>query len=179
MTLSGLVQRYRRWKLAERGVVVDRSCYVHPLVSVGDQPRVHPRNAIQIDPECELGRGVELNPWGGRIHLGRQVFLGPYVVIYGHGGVEISDHCLIAMHCCILSSNHTIPPRSEIVRHKPDIFLPTKIGRDCWLGAAVTVLGGVQIGDGCVIGAGAVVTKDMPPYSIANGVPARVVGQRK
>jgi acetyltransferase-like isoleucine patch superfamily enzyme len=83
------------------------------------------------------------------------------------------------MHCCILSSNHKIPARDKIIRHEPDILLPTKIGRDCWLGAAVTVLGGVHIGEGCVIGAGAVVTKDLPPYSIANGVPARVIGQRE
>jgi acetyltransferase-like isoleucine patch superfamily enzyme len=141
--------------------------------------RVRPPETIRIGPECELGRGVELTPWGGQIHLGRNIFLGPYVVIYGHGGVEIGDHCLISMHCCILSSNHTIPNRNKIIRHEPDILLPTKIGRDCWLGAAVTVLGGVHIGDGCVIGAGAVVTKDLPPFSIAHGVPARVIGQRE
>jgi acetyltransferase-like isoleucine patch superfamily enzyme len=179
MNLSGLVQRYRRWRLRGRGVFLDRSCYVHQSVSVGDWPSVHPRKAIQIGPECELGRCVELNPWGGRIRLGRQVFIGPCVVIYGHGGVEIGDFSLISMHCCILSSNHTIPTQNKIIRHQPDILLPTTIGRDCWLGAGVTVLGGVQIGDGCVVGAGAVITKDLPQYSIANGVPARVIGQRE
>jgi acetyltransferase-like isoleucine patch superfamily enzyme len=100
------------------------------------------------------------------------------VVIYGHGGVDIGDQSLIAMHCCILSSEHTIPSRSGIIRNEPDILLPTKIGRDVWLGAGVTVLGGVTIGDGCVVGAGAVVTRDLPPYSIARGVPARVFGER-
>jgi acetyltransferase-like isoleucine patch superfamily enzyme len=106
------------------------------------------------------------------------VFLGPYVVIYGHGGVDIGDHSLISMHCCIVSSNHRVPERGEIIRHQPDILLPTKIGTDVWLGAGVKVLGGVTIGDGCVVGAGAVVAKDLPPYSISVGVPAKPVDQR-
>ena len=178
MTLAGLIQRYRRWKLANRGVVVTRSCYLHPLISVELVPREHPIGAIQIGPECELSRGIEFCPRGGSIRLGKRVFIGPYVIIYGHGGVDIGDHCLISMHCCILSSNHTIPERNKIIRHEPDIRLPTKIGRDCWLGAGVKVLGGVNIGEGCVVGAGAVVDKDLPPYSIAVGVPAKVVGER-
>jgi len=179
MTLAGLIQRYRRWKLGLQGVEVDRSCYVHALVSVGEWPRAHPRDAIQIGPECELSRGVELMPWGGSIRLGRRVFLGPYVVIYGHGGVEIGDHGLISMHCCILSSNHTIAARDRIIRHEPDVPLRTRIGRDCWLGAGVKVLGGVEIGDGCIVGAGAVVADSLPAHSIAVGVPAKVIGQRQ
>lgn len=54
---------------------------------------------------------------------------------------------------------------------------PITIEDDCWLGANVTVLPGVTIGKGCTIGAGAVVNKDVPPYSVAVGVPAKVVGK--
>jgi acetyltransferase-like isoleucine patch superfamily enzyme len=151
---------------------------VGALVSVGPNPRVHPVDAIIVEPGCELGQGVELNPWGGRIRLGKRVFVGPYVVVYGHGGVEIGENTLISMHCRILSSNHTVPPRDAIIRNERDILLPTKIGRDCWLGAGVTVLGGVEVGDGCVVGAGTVVTKNLPSHSISHGVPARVVGER-
>lgn len=179
MTRAGLVQRYRRWQLARRGLRLDRSCFVDRCVSLGPRPLVHPPGAIEVGPECELGLGVELSPWSGSIRIGRHVFLGPYVVIYGHGGVEIGDHSLISMHCCILSSNHTVPPRDKIIRNEPDVLLPTKIGRDVWLGAGVKVLGGVTIGDGCVVGAGVVVTSDLAPYSIAVGVPAKVVEDRK
>lgn len=125
-----------------------------------------------------LENGVVLDAWGGRIALGADVFIGPYAVIYGHGGVEIGDTCLISMHCRIVSSNHTVPPLGTTIRSQPDVLLPTRIGRDVWLGAGVTVLGGVTIGDGCVVGAGAVVTSDLPAGSIAVGVPARVVGRR-
>ncbi len=133
---------------------------------------------ITLAPGCWLEQGAVLWAFNGSIVLHPSVFLGPHTVIYGHGGVEIGERTLVAMHCRIVSSNHTVPPLGEILRDKPDILLPTKIGRDCWLGAGVTVLGGVTLGDGCIIGAGAVVTKDIPPGAIAHGVPAVVKGWR-
>ena len=57
--------------------------------------------------------------------------------------------------------------------------LPVKIGDDVWIGRRVIILPGVTIGDGCIIGAGAVITKDIPPYSVVVGVPAKVVRRRK
>ena len=134
---------------------------------------------ITVAPGAWIEHGAVLNAFGGSIRLGRDVFLGPHAVIYGHGGVEIGDACLIAMHCRIVSSNHAVPPLGTDIRSQPDLLLPTKIGRDVWLGAGVTVLGGVTIGDGCIVGAGAVVTKNLPPGSISHGVPARVVGWRE
>ena len=136
------------------------------------------RGRIQIGAGAWLESGVVLHAFGGSIRLGRDVFVGPHAVVYGHGGVAIGDACLIAMHCRILSSNHTVLPMGTDIRSQPDALKPTKIGRDVWLGAGVTVLGGVTIGDGCVVGAGAVVTKDLPPGSIAHGVPAVVHGVR-
>ena len=133
---------------------------------------------IKLAAQCQVSRGGCLHAWGGRITLAENVFIGPYVVIYGHGGVVIGSNTLLSMHCRILSSNHTVPPPGTLIRSQPDILLPTRIGNDVWLGAGVTVLGGVTIDDGCVVGAGAVVTRDLPPNSIALGVPARVVGSR-
>jgi acetyltransferase-like isoleucine patch superfamily enzyme len=107
------------------------------------------------------------------------VFLGPYAVIYGHGGVRVGDNTLISMHARILSSNHAVPAVGIDIRSLPDVRQPTSIGRDVWLGAGVTVLAGVTIGDGCVVGSGAVVSHDLPPGAIAKGVPARATGWRE
>jgi len=134
---------------------------------------------ITIFSGCELSRGVVLKCYGGEIKIKENTFLGEYVVIYGHGGVEIGENTLIAMHTCIVSSNHTVPDKNTPIRSKPDILLPVRIGKDVWIGAGAKVLGGVTIGDGCVIGAGAVVTSDLPPYSISVGIPARVVKYRE
>lgn len=57
--------------------------------------------------------------------------------------------------------------------------MPIVIGEDCWIGSNVTILGGVKIGNGCVIGAGSIVTKNIPDYSVAVGNPARVIKNRK
>ena len=136
------------------------------------------RGSITIGPRCVLENGVVLSPYGGSIRLGEDVYLGPSVVIFGHGGVKIGPSTLVAMHCRIVSSNHPILPRGMEIRSKPDVLLPTRIGRDVWLGAGVTVLGGVTIGEGCVVGAGSVVTHDLAPYAIAHGVPAQIVRER-
>ena len=176
MTLAGFIQRLRRWRLALRGVACDRSCSLGSSLSLGSRHWRFAPGALEIGSECVLGHGVELNPWDGRIRLGRRVHIGPGCVLFGQGGVEIGDHTLLGPQCGIFSSEHTVPPPEKLISHEPDILLPTKIGRDVWLGAGVKVLGGVTIG--CVVGAGAVVTKDLPPYAIAVGVPARITGQR-
>ena len=136
------------------------------------------KGEIRIGEQGWIEKGAVLWAFDGSIKTGTNVFLGPYVTIYGHGGVEIGDQTLVSMHATILSSNHTVPDRGKEIRAQPDILLPAKIGRDCWIGANAVILGGVTIGDGCVVAAGAVVTKDLPAYSIAAGVPARVVRSR-
>ena len=136
------------------------------------------RGEVVLGNGIRIERGVLLHPHGGRIEIDTDVYLGPYTVIYGHGGVTIGKDTLVSMHCQILSSNHAIPPPTTSIRSLPDTRLPTVIGRDVWLGANVTVLGGVTVGDGCIVGAGAVVSSDLPAYSVALGVPAVVVRRR-
>lgn len=178
MTLPGLVQRWRRWRLARRGLRLDRFCYVGPNVSLGPDNISKMCGAVEVGEFCELHQGVELNPFGGSIRIGGRVWVGPYAVIYGHGGVEIGDWTMVSMQVTILSSNHTIPGMDRCMRWEPDIPLPTRIGRDVWIGASATILGGVTIGDGAVIAAGAVVTKDVEPGAIVAGVPARLLRKR-
>ena len=135
--------------------------------------------SISIAGKCEISRGAVIKSYGGKVTLNENVFLGEYVIIYGHGGVEIGPNTLVAMHTCIVSSNHTVPGTEELIRSKPDILLPVRIGKDVWIGAGCKILGGVTIGDGCVVGAGSVVNKDLPPYSISAGSPAKVMKYRE
>lgn len=138
----------------------------------------HGSAEIKFGPGAWIETGAVFHAYGGSILVGSDVFIGPHAVIYGHGGVEIGDACLVAMHCRIVSSNHTVAPFGTDIRSQPDVLLRTKIGRDVWLGAGATVLGGVTLGDGCVIGAGSVVTKSIPAGAIAYGIPATIQGWR-
>ncbi|MEX1049618.1 MAG: DapH/DapD/GlmU-related protein [Akkermansiaceae bacterium] len=83
------------------------------------------------------------------------------------------------MHCTILSSNHAIPAIGTLIRDTPDELLPTKIGRDVWIGANAVILGGVTIGDGAVVAAGAVVSKNVETGAVVAGVPARLMRKRQ
>jgi acetyltransferase-like isoleucine patch superfamily enzyme len=183
--LTGLVERLRRFSsllriaaLRATGVQLGHGCWIGPGADLALGAAVARQGAIAIDSGSFVSQGVIIHPHGGSVHLGHHVFLGPYVVIYGHGGVKIGSDTLVSMHVRILSSNHSIPPVAVAIRTQPDLARPTRIGRDVWLGAGVTVLGGVTIGDGCIVGAGAVVSRDLPPGSIAVGVPAVVIRQR-
>lgn len=160
-----------------------------PQVSFGSDTRVgrwvemRPRQGsrkgiIRVGRGCQIEDGARLEAWGGSIEFQENTFIGPYVVIYGHGGIRIGKGCLISMHCRILSSNHTIPPVGIPIRSLPDVSRPTIIEDDVWLGAGATVLAGVCLHQGAIIGAGAVVTDDIPANAIAVGVPARVIRYR-
>lgn len=172
------LSRWRVLVLRRSGVRLGADCYLQGDACIRHVMSRGSRGHIAIGGRAQIARGVIVESWGGRVTIGERVYLGPYAVIYGHGGVDIGDDTLVAMHVCIVSSNHAVPPRSRKIQFEGDELLPTKIGCDVWLGAGATVLGGVTIGDGCVVGAGAVVTRDLPPFSIAHGVPARVTGQR-
>jgi len=169
---------FRRHWFTTHGMQIHPTCRLGPHSSLNRGLKNGHNGTISLALGCDLAQGVCLHAWGGEIRLSPHVFVGPYAVIYGHGGVTIGDGTLISMHCRILSSNHAVPPFGQTIRSQPDVLLPTKIGRDVWLGAGVTVLGGVTIGDGCIVGAGAVVSRDLPPGAIAHGVPATVKGMR-
>ena len=134
--------------------------------------------SVRLAPHVRLSDGVILAPYGGSIVLGENVFVGPYCVLYGHGGLTIGRDTMIAAHTVIIPSNHCFEdPALPIVRQGQS-SLGIAIGDDVWIGCGARILDGVSIGDGCVIGAGAVVTRSLDPFSIAAGVPARVIGAR-
>ena len=87
------------------------------------------------------------------------------------GGIYIEDNALIGHNACLLTLNHNEDPQKRANLHPA----PIKIGKGAWLGSNVTVLPGITIGDGAIIAAGAVVTKDVEANTIVAGIPAKVV----
>jgi acetyltransferase-like isoleucine patch superfamily enzyme len=169
----------RRWAIASvRGVTIAKSTQIGPGTQFRLGFRDGKRGKITVGKYSQFQFSAFLNAYGGSIDIGECVFVGPFVVIYGHAGVEVGDNSLLSMHVSVLSSDHTIPSMRQEIRSAPDILKKTRIGCDVWIGAGSTILGGVSIGDGCVIGAGSVVKRDLPPGAIAMGVPARIISTR-
>lgn len=133
-----------------------------------------------------VGRGSRL--WAlEKLSIGSHVYIGKYVNI--EANCDIGDFCLIGNHVAIIGRHdHNFKAIGFPMRYAPWIgskrfpspYVDEKavVETDVWLGFGVTVLTGTTIGRGSVVAAGSVVTTDIPPYSIAAGVPARVVGQR-
>lgn len=109
--------------------------------------------------------------FGRNIRLGQRVFINSGSRFQDQGGVEIGDDCLIGHNAVFATLNHDLDPA-----HRADMVpAPIRLGTKVWLGANVTVLPGVTIGDNAVVGAGSVVTQDVPANTVAVGSPARVV----
>lgn len=136
------------------------------------------KGSVTINKGSLLSNGFICDCYGGNVSIGEDTFIGPNVVIYGHGNVTIGNDCLIAMGCKIVAANHSYELGTNINKQK-NIFEPINIGNDVWMGADVKVLAGVNIGDGCVIAAGSVVTKSISANTIVAGVPAKVIKQRQ
>jgi len=140
----------------------------------------------------ELGQGVHMREgtllaFGyesvglGRIHIGPGTWIGQYNNLRAGGGdIRIGRDCLISQFCTIVASNHAHVRGTPIQAQSAD---PTRhsviIGDDVWLGSGCAVMPGVAIGDGAIIGANAVVTRDVPPNEIWAGIPARRIGERE
>ena len=108
---------------------------------------------------------------GKNINVGENVFINSNCTMQDQGGIFIGDNVLIGHNACLLTLNHNEDPQKR-ANLLPS---PIKIGNGAWLGSNVTVLPGVTIGDGAIIAAGAVVTKDVEANTIVAGIPAKVV----
>jgi acetyltransferase-like isoleucine patch superfamily enzyme len=136
-----------------------------------------------LDDRLRVGAGTLLEPgvWltapgAARITIGEGTFLNLGVMIAALEHVEIGSHCMFANGCFVTDANHRFDdPARPITWQGFDSKGPTRIGDNVWCGAHVVVTSGVSVGERCVIGANSVVTTDIPAYSIAAGVPARVL----
>lgn len=112
------------------------------------------------------------------LSIGDNVSIHPFSYIDAYGGIEIGDDVSIAHNVTLMSANHTFSDKEIVIKDQPLEARPIKIENNCWLGAKVTVLGNTTISTGSVIGAGAVVTKNVESYSVVAGVPARKIKSR-
>lgn len=140
--------------------------YSYWLGDVGKKFKVGLYSRIQCPDAVFVGDGVSFNDraWIAANLNGGQIY--------------IDDYTLIGPNCVLHTGNHIFSDRGSLIKKQGHEFSQIRIGRDVWLAANVTVLSGVRIGDGAIIAAGSVVTKDIPEFTIWAGIPARQIGER-
>lgn len=149
------------------------------LVHYYNYNHVRPRRAADIGPGVRMAPNVSLRN-GERIKIGAYAHIGSHCSLWAGdsvGRITLGRHALLGPEVFITASNYETEPGTPVM-DQPKRERDVVIGDDVWLGARVVVVPGVEIGDGCIIGASSVVTRSIPAGSIAVGNPARIVGRR-
>ncbi len=160
-------------RLGEK-VYLDSHVYLHALPG-----------GITIGEGTNLMHGATFHVFNYRglphagITVGKNCFFGEYTCIRGQGGVHIGDGVYTGTQVQIAAVNHVFADPNQFIKDQGITADGITIEDDVWLGSNAVVVDGVTIGKGSIIGAGAVVNKSIPPYSIAVGVPAKVIGDRR
>ncbi|HWP91067.1 MAG TPA: acyltransferase [Thermodesulfobacteriota bacterium] len=161
-------------RLVSIGLTTAKYRYLKRCVGKGTivEPKTEIINSanVRIGNDCLLKEAIYIRAGTeGKVIIGDRAAINGFCRLFGHGSIEIGEDTQIGPCCLITTTDH------DYRGHLETSFKPVVIGKGVWVGANVTILPGVEIGDYAVIGAGAVVTKSIPPRSIAVGVPAKVV----
>jgi acetyltransferase-like isoleucine patch superfamily enzyme len=152
-------------------VVIDDNCL---LDAKGED-----NTGIRIGAGVFLGRNSILSCKNGDIVLEDNVNIGFNSEVFSGNNVTIGRDTLVAAYCYFIGGDHDAASMDTAVLHQGSTARGIRIGPQAWFGAGVKVLDGVTVGEHCVVGAGAVVTKDLPAAAVAVGVPARVIRYRE
>lgn len=159
---------------------ISPSARISHLAHIEDSER---GSRIVIGDNVMIDSFVRIKPVGGSgdIRIGNDCFINSGSVIFSGNGVDIGEWVLIAPNCTLAPVNHAYMDKDMTIRHQG--FLPSKGGirieRDVWIGANSVILDGAILREGCVIGAGALVTGEVEAFSINVGNPLRCIGYRK
>ena len=143
----------------------------HPeYVEIGNDTGIMLNARLDCWPSYE---GVKLSP---RLVIGNRTQIGLNFTAICSDSLQIGDDVLIAAGVMVTTQNHGMDPESpKSYQRQPLTSAPVRIGNGCWIGERAVILPGVTIGEKCIIGANSVVNRDIPAYSIAAGIPAKVV----
>lgn len=130
---------------------------------------------VDISDKCFIASDVKVIGNYSNIKLARNVSIYHGGVLTTQNKITIGENTGIAHQVLILTSSNPRGPLNKLARIYKKISKPVFIGHNCWIGARVTILPGVTIGNFCVVAAGAVVNKDVADYTVVAGVPAKVI----
>ena len=134
---------------------------------------------VSIGAFSQVIVSTSLSEPGQFIRLGSRVGIGEFAYLGDGGGLSIGDDCIIGQYFSCHPENHCHGDANQPIRLQGVTRRGISIGANCWIGSKVTVLDGVTIGAGCILAAGAVVTRSVPDGCVVAGVPARIIAYRE
>lgn len=172
----GATFRYSKHLTAGSDLIVEEyaelNCLSSENITLGNRVTIG-RFAV-IRPSNSYG-----GPIGKGLKIGHNSNIGAYNYVGCSGYIEIGDNVMLGPRVGLFAENHNFENADIPIKDQGVTLKFIKIESNCWIGTNSVILAGVTIGEGSVIAAGSVVTKDIPPYSIAAGVPAKVLKSRK
>ena len=135
------------------------------------------KNSIHIGTNVIIGKGTIISNYekNGQVYIGDGTSIGWYNNFYCQGGLDIGRNVLFASYVCILTSNHKYSNAHIPIIEQGSSYAAVSIGDNCWIGYNVVILSGVSIGKHTVVGAGSIVTHDLPDHAVCAGNPCRVL----
>lgn len=148
----------------------------HAVLSARHSNR--PGQYIRIGRGTIVRGGAQIHTWGGFVEIGEACSINALTILYGTGGLRIGRYVRIASHTTIVASSHVFASTDAPIVSQGVTAAGITIDDDVWIGAGCRILDGVHIGRGAIVAAGAVVNRDVAPYTVVGGVPARVLKHR-
>lgn len=144
---------------------------------VAEHVQIHQPNLITVGDDVIFYHGTYIEPCDEEIYIGSNTHFAPYCVIYGP--LFVGNNCAIAAHVVLACVAHSYADPDTPIVMQPTDKRKIVIEDNVWIGANAVITPGITIGTGSIIGAGAVVTKDVEPYSVMGGTPAKLIRKRK
>jgi acetyltransferase-like isoleucine patch superfamily enzyme len=162
--------RYQKKLAAAMKVKVGERCFISPEAAIIGRAGCH----LQLGDDCYIAAQAYIT---GQVRLGSHCSINPFATLRENiiGGNDIR----IGAYACMVGANHGFADTEIPIRKQPHTSKGIRLGDDIWIGSHVMIVDGVTVGSHSILAAGAVVTKDVPPYAIVGGNPARVIRMRK
>ena len=189
-TIRKIWRALKRKKLSFKNKLKRLDLHLTGNTVIAKSATVHHKATLEVNypkgnkPVIEIGKNTSIKQYaylgsrGGFIKIGNNCSVNPYCVFLGYGGITIGNNVRIAATTSVIAFNHNYMDKNVPVIEQGNNWKGVVIEDDVWIGTGVRVLDGVTIGRGAIIGAGSVVTKSIPEFSVAVGAPAKVIKTR-
>ena len=171
-----LVARWARLKLRFRGrLQTDGLCFIGPGVEL----EIGRDAVVRLGRWSWIGHGTKIRAHEGVVEIGAKSVLGQECTISSFQHVSIGRECIVADRVMLIDFDHGVVEEDRPIRLQGIYKRDVAVGHNCWIGYGACILRGVTIGDNSIVGTSTVVTKDLPPNSVAAGAPARILRMRE